>query len=539
MNSVPTSSERLWDGLRLVVFDVETTPSPNGGPWRVVSLAAVTCRLGAPRGSWHTLVNPEVPITARSTRIHGITDDLVQTEPTFADIAAQVRGVLEPHKGERVVLGAHNAAFDVSVLRGELARLGSDLPDVALLDTMGKLPALVGVQPDNKTLTELLRALDLVNPQPHQALADAQSCALAACSLLDRAAALGLDDLDELLAAIRAKTAHAIAANRHARAIATAGAAVSLSAQHIEGHSNVLGPRPSTKQLWVWAQQVRECAELRCEHLAERASQAQAPIAKRVAELEDVLGDLIEAPDTPGAATVLDALLALFVAPNRIGAGLWSRDAALRWEKRWGPRLRSLGRCGEDDQCPACRRGDPCALDLWPEVLAGLALGEVETAARGLLRTEGAQRGKGVYTTWRSRGVDSRVGDAAIWLVVEHLRSSRHEDRAVALERQAWVSGCRQPDLASDYAGRIAAAGRETDLTQALAVCDAAFSTRDGSTAPGWTRLLSRRQQIAGRLQCLASRQSSNFDENGNPLATRPHTATNPRRVRAPRFARP
>lgn len=136
-------------------------------------------------------------------------------------------------------------------------------------------------------------------------------------------------------------------------------------------------------------------------------------------------------------------------------------------------------------------------------------------------------------------GVDARVADAAVWLANEHLRNSRHEDRVVALARQAWTSGCRHLDLASDYAGRVAAAGRETNFTRALAVCAGAFSARDSSTATGWARLLSRRQRIAGRLQRLTSRLSSHFDEIGNPLAMRPHTATNPRRVRAQRFARP
>ncbi len=38
------------------------------------------------------------------------------------------------------------------------------------------------------------------NPQPHQALADTQSCARAALCLLDGAAAAGFYDFDSLLA---------------------------------------------------------------------------------------------------------------------------------------------------------------------------------------------------------------------------------------------------------------------------------------------------------------------------------------------------
>lgn len=147
-------------------------------------------------------------------------------------------------------------------------------------------------------------------------------------------------------------------------------------------------------------------------------------------------------------------------------------------------------------------------------------------------------RGSGLYATWRTRRVDARLRDAAMWLAVEHLRLSGSEDRAIALERQAWASGCRHPDLASDYAGRIARAGGEKDLTRALSICDTAFGARRGSTAPGWTRLLSRRQQVAGRLQRLASQPSQCFDEDGNAIPTRSRTQANPRRTRPRRFTR-
>lgn len=106
------------------MVDLETCAPPGGGPHRVVSVGAVTCRAGAQRGVWSTLVNPQVPIDSVTRGIHGITDDLVAGEPSFDQVAPQLASLLAPRDGERVVLSAHNVSSDVSVLRAEFARVG-------------------------------------------------------------------------------------------------------------------------------------------------------------------------------------------------------------------------------------------------------------------------------------------------------------------------------------------------------------------------------------------------------------------------------
>jgi len=190
----------LWGAVRIVVIDTETTLAPGGGSLRAVSVAAVTCRLGTVRGKFQTLINPEVPIDPQSKRIHGITDEHLIGEPTFAEVAGLLVPLLTETDGERLVLAAHNVGFDVSVLRNELQRIGSDLPDIPVIDTMGKLAALVDVRPPTKSLASLLDTLGLSNNRPHDALADAVACAEALVELLNRAAVNGHTDFDELLA---------------------------------------------------------------------------------------------------------------------------------------------------------------------------------------------------------------------------------------------------------------------------------------------------------------------------------------------------
>lgn len=175
-----TARQSLWAGLRLVVIDLETCVPPGGGPQRVVSAAAVTCRHAAALGTWSAYINPQCPIDPTTQAIHGITDDLVASEPAFGVVAPQLAALLEARAGERVVLVAHNVGSDVSVLRAEYARAGLELPDVEVLDTMNRLPRLVGVRPAGGSLAALADALGIVDPHPHQALADSQACADAA-----------------------------------------------------------------------------------------------------------------------------------------------------------------------------------------------------------------------------------------------------------------------------------------------------------------------------------------------------------------------
>ena len=83
------------------------------------------------------------------------------------------------------------------------------------------------------------------------------------------------------------------------------------------------------------------------------------------------------------------------------------------------------------------------------------------------------------------------------------------------------------------------APGRDTDLTRAIEICDEALATRGNSSAEGWNRLLSRRQQLDGRACHLATYASKSVDAQGNAVVVRAHTPTQPWRTRTPRFARP
>ena len=113
--------------MRIVVLDCETTGL--SGSDHIVELAALTvdAKSGRVLDEFDTLISPPDPLTVLNTsHIHGIYPDMLQDAPKFADIAAQVRELLNGS-----VLAAHNLPFDARFLRQEFDRLqlNADLGD--------------------------------------------------------------------------------------------------------------------------------------------------------------------------------------------------------------------------------------------------------------------------------------------------------------------------------------------------------------------------------------------------------------------------
>jgi len=118
--------------LEFVAFDVETTGlSPVAN--RLVELSGVKFRIGEENfETFSTLIDPEVPIPAVVTGIHGITDEMVQGAPTFKEAVCD----FVEWSGSDSVMMAHNAPFDVEFMRVNLARAGRTCPTNYVVDTL-------------------------------------------------------------------------------------------------------------------------------------------------------------------------------------------------------------------------------------------------------------------------------------------------------------------------------------------------------------------------------------------------------------------
>ena len=109
---------------RHVVVDVETTGISVVRGGRVIEVGAVAVEEGRIVAELDTLICVDAPIAAGAYRVHGISLDMLLGKPTAAEVWP---GFLEFVADASLV--AHNASFDSSFIRHELARLGLYLPN--------------------------------------------------------------------------------------------------------------------------------------------------------------------------------------------------------------------------------------------------------------------------------------------------------------------------------------------------------------------------------------------------------------------------
>ena len=196
---------------RVVVLDTETTGlSPAA---RIVEIAVIeveprTGRLGP---AVHHLINPQTPIPAMATRIHGICNADVRNQPTFGAIAGELSGFLRG-----ATLAIQNARFDRRVLDAELARSGQpplESLGVRIVDTLEVSRDLFPLLPKHSLDAICDRvAVDRAGRAVHHgALVDAQLLAEtlpkfareydAWCALAEAGCARGLDSFERDLRA--------------------------------------------------------------------------------------------------------------------------------------------------------------------------------------------------------------------------------------------------------------------------------------------------------------------------------------------------
>lgn len=156
-------SPLLWDA-EIAAFDMETTGlSPRLGD-RVIEVAVVRGRFGAPPQVWSSLVDPGRPVAA--THIHGITDAMVRGQPAFTHV---LPGFASTCDGAVPI--AHNAAFDLGFLKMECVRMREAPPIHAALDTLGLARRVFGL-PSN-ALDALCHHFDVRRARAHRAADDA------------------------------------------------------------------------------------------------------------------------------------------------------------------------------------------------------------------------------------------------------------------------------------------------------------------------------------------------------------------------------
>ncbi|MDX9759978.1 MAG: 3'-5' exonuclease [Bacteroidota bacterium] len=103
----------------LAFFDLETT-GINTQSDRIIEIAVVKCLPQGNTTDLHSLLNPEIPIPAAATAVHGITDADVALAPTFARFAPRLIAFLDGCD----LSGFNVRRFDLPLLLTEFQRCG-------------------------------------------------------------------------------------------------------------------------------------------------------------------------------------------------------------------------------------------------------------------------------------------------------------------------------------------------------------------------------------------------------------------------------
>ena len=102
-------------------FDLETT-CINISKDRIVEISILKVYPNGNKESKTWLVNPEMPIPAVTTAVHGITNEKVANEPTFKELAPQINKMISGCD----LAGYNSNKFDIPLLAEELLRVGYD-----------------------------------------------------------------------------------------------------------------------------------------------------------------------------------------------------------------------------------------------------------------------------------------------------------------------------------------------------------------------------------------------------------------------------
>lgn len=154
--------------MDFVAIDFETANSKRAS---VCAVGLVEVRGGRIVDEYYTLVNPHDDFDYFCIAVHGITPDQVEDAPSFAEIWPEMRRRIEGR-----VLVAHNASFDMSVLRRSAEEYGLELPHIQYMCSFLLSRKIWPTMPNHK-LNTVANRLGLGAFKHHDAIEDARTSA--------------------------------------------------------------------------------------------------------------------------------------------------------------------------------------------------------------------------------------------------------------------------------------------------------------------------------------------------------------------------
>lgn len=117
----------------IAFFDLETT-GLNTSHDRIVEMSVLKINVNGEEEQRVWLLNPEIPISAESTSVHGYTNEMVADKPTFREKAKEIALFI----GNADLAGYNILKFDLPLLVEEFLRVDYDfdLKDRGFIDVM-------------------------------------------------------------------------------------------------------------------------------------------------------------------------------------------------------------------------------------------------------------------------------------------------------------------------------------------------------------------------------------------------------------------
>src|SRR4051794_14595061 len=192
-----------------LALDTETN-GLGGDLCELTEVGAALVGGGEVHESWESLVRVERPLSRGIERFTGITQGMVDAAPPPDEVLPEVAARLEGR-----VLVAHNARFDVHVLRQAFERAGLDWPRPPVLCTvaMARRFAPLAIR---RGLAPLAASLGIEVDEVHRALPDALTCARVFCALFPKLCA-NAGTVGEAVELLRARRRSADPARRRSK----------------------------------------------------------------------------------------------------------------------------------------------------------------------------------------------------------------------------------------------------------------------------------------------------------------------------------
>ena len=177
--------------LNFTAIDFETA---NGSPASPCAVGLVKVVEGKISDTYSTLIQPPYPndwFAAGNIRVHGINPIDVKDAPSWEQALAEMLTFIS---GDDLI--AHNAGFDMGVLKASASLIDATLPDLRYGCSL--IMARKTYNLESYRLNQVAFAIGLEEFDHHDALADSDACARIVIHMANRHGVDNLDDLAKL-----------------------------------------------------------------------------------------------------------------------------------------------------------------------------------------------------------------------------------------------------------------------------------------------------------------------------------------------------